>query len=155
MVMKFIRECWFKRGTGNYHSITALGNQTMRHHWHSPRKTLSTEILLGLLLLTANKKFILMPCTLSTGMLSDQFAPLILQKACEEKARPWFISAIPLFTMHCNFYWGCKAWKREGGHGKNCWKVGAQPPSHPWQLHRDFPRSENPGGILEWKSPVF
>lgn len=88
MVMKFIRECWFKRGTGNYHSITALGNQTMRHHWHSPRKTLSTEILLGLLLLTANKKFILMPCTLSTGMLSDQFAPLILQKAVKKKRGP-------------------------------------------------------------------
>lgn len=147
MVVKFIRECWFKRGTGNYHSITALGNQTMRHHWHSPRKTLRTEILLGLLLLTANKKFILMPCTLSTWMLSDQFAPLIFQRPREEK----FIPAIPLFTRRCSwaFMGDLKPGRRRGSMEQTAERQGLNPP---WQLHRDFPRSD---GIFEWKNSGF
>lgn len=132
MVMKFIRarrECRFKRGTGNYHSITALGNQTTRHHWHSPRKTLRTEILLGLLLLTANKKFILIPCTLSTWMLSDQFAPLILQGPCEERARLRFIPAIPLFTGRCSraFMGDLKPGRRREGMEQTAERQGFNP----------------------------
>lgn len=144
MVMKFIRECRFRRGTGNYHSITALGNQTMRHHWHSPRKTLRTEILLGLLLLAANKKFILMPCTLSAWMLSDQFAPLILCRMSEAPAHP---SYSIIYQALRQLLWGISSLE-EGGRAWSKMLKGRD--STPLVTHGSsieiFARSENPGG---------